>query len=404
MKKNLLITILFALVFLFSACTSNNNSNNELSQIVTTFMPVEEITKNIVGNTSSVSVLIPSNADPHSFEPSSTQLIRFTKADIFVTMGGMFENIEKKLMDLNSNLIIIDSTHNIHYLEAHEHENEHEHINHLELIYHEDENKIEYSMEISMPTPCYNIYEEFSYEEDILVLNLFLQDKTDSQFACAQVITIREHGGEINLEQEVHEFKILYNGKLVLEKHLDEMEHEHDAHGHEHGEFDPHIWLSIDNMILMSQEISTKLSEIYPQNSEIYQENTLKYIEKLNILKSEFDEKLSNCQKDKIIVNHKAFGYLAHEYNFEQISVAGFSPEVQASPKAIQEVIEIAKEYNLKYVFSEGQLDPKTAQTIANDIGGEVLELNPVESNNAEDYFGIMRKNLMNLAIGLECE
>lgn len=185
------------------------------------------------------------------------------------------------------------------------------------------------------------------------------------------------------------------------EEHSHE-EEEADEHSDE-GDYDPHVWLSIDNMIIMTDEIAEHLIERYPQNSELYEQNARDYKLELEGLKKEFEQRLSSCEKDVIIVNHLAFGYLAEEYGFEQVSVSGFSPESEPSPETLRKVIDEAKEHDLSYVFSEGQMDPKVAQTIAGDIGGEVLELSPVKTSEDQDYFSMMRQNLDNLAIGLEC-
>ena len=153
----------------------------------------------------------------------------------------------------------------------------------------------------------------------------------------------------------------------------------------------------------MTEEITEQLIEMYPQNKEIYELNKVKYLTKLTQLENKYESELSTCNKDVILVNHKAFGYLSDEYGFEQISVSGFSPESEPSPKTIQNVIKKAKELELKYIFSEGQLDKKTAQTLASEIGGEVLELNPILTTE-KDYIELMENNLKNLKKGLECK
>ena len=330
---NRIIVLIISLFMLFMAgCSSievqseSRVNEEEKSSIVTTFYPVEEITKNIVGDLSNVNVIVKAGVEPHSFEPTLPQVVEFSKADVFVKMGGFFKHIEEEIVEANKNIKVIDPTHNLELIKGEEHEH-HEH-------HHEKEEE----------------HEEGHKEHE-------------------------EH-------EESHE------------------EHEN----HEESEYDPHIWLSVKNMKIMTNEISNQLIEIYPQNKELYEENAKSYLEKLDVLEKEYFNKLTSCRNDKIVVNHKAFGYLAHEYNFEQISVAGFSPETQPTPSTIKKVIDEAKEHNLSYVFSEGQIDSKVADTIAKDISGKVLELNPLKMNDGEDYFSIMRTNLENLAVGLNCE
>lgn len=333
MAKKYLVTFILITVLIFSACTSSSTqtesqileeveaSENSIS-IVTTFYPVEEITKAIVGNLAEVSVLIGSGIEPHSYEPTPKQIVSLSNSDIFILMDGMFEHVEEELIEANPNLILIESTHNLELIDGEDHDHDHE---------------------------------------------------------------SEEH------EEEDHE-------------HEDEsLENSHDEHEHEEFDYDPHVWLSIHNMESMTEEILEHLVELYPENSQYFEDNAQVYLERLEALEEEYNTTLAVCEHHEIIVNHQAFGYIAHEYGFEQISVAGFSPESEPTPKSIQNVVDEAKEHNLKYVFSEGQMDPKFAQTIANDIGGEVLELNPIKNSDDENYFSIMESNLKNLKLGLNC-
>ena len=345
------------LVVFITGCTTSNVEENytgtesnlveEKPTILTTFYPVEEITKAIVLDTSNVEVLVGAGVEPHSYEPTPSQILSFSKADVFVTMGGMFEHLEKEIVDTNSNIFIIESSHDVKLIKGEEHDDHHD--EHHEEEGHEED------------------HHEDEHHED-------------------------EHHEEEHDEHEGHE-----------DEHHEEEGHEDDHHDHNHGEYDPHIWLLVNNMKVMTNEVLENLISLYPQNEEFYTNNANLYLEKLEKLEDEYNTKLMNCENSKAIVNHRAFGYLAEEYNFEQVSVAGFSPESEPTPKTIQSVIDEAKEHNLSYVFSEGQIDSKTAETIANDIGGEVLELNPIKMSNDEDYFSIMKQNLNSLEIGLNC-
>jgi zinc transport system substrate-binding protein len=400
---NKIILSMFTVLILFIAgcsSTSNYEFGESKTLILTTFYPVEEITNAIVGNTSEIKILVGTGVEPHSYEPSPSQIVELSKADIFVTMEGIFENIEKSIIEANTNIQVIEANHNVNLIkgEEHHHDHGHEEEGHEEHSHEENHNnellkekcigfggewieeheECEYISENS----CFEI--EGSYNECASACRNN-PDAENCIMSCVPVCTFEKE----NHTEEGHE------------------EHSHEKEGHEehnHGEYDPHIWLSINNMKIMTKEVLEELNEIYPENKELYTENANQYLERLNILENEYKNRLANCKNDKIIVNHKAFGYIGEEYGFEQISVAGFSPESEPSPATIKEVIDQANEHNLTYIFSEGQIDPKTANTIANDIGGKVLELNPLKMNDNEDYFSIMRANLDNLAIGLNCQ
>lgn len=388
MKKYSILIILMAIILIGAGCTQTAVDNKNETKIVASFYPVYEITKEVTKNTSTQSsVLVPIGAEPHGFEPTPVDIAKISKSDVFVVMGGMFEHIEEDVVNSNNNISIINSTIGIE-LEHFEEEGHEENITHDDHSHESLEDAcIEHGGNwIEKHEECENIEENTCSElgGEFNSCASACRNDPNSEICTKQCVLV------CSFEDEHHE-------------ETNET-HEDDEHGHEeHGDYDPHVWLSIENMIIMTNNIEKELSTLYPKNSEMYKANAKAYIEKLEALEKEYETTLSNCQKDKIIVNHKSFGYIGHEYGFEQIGISGISPESEPTPKAIANVIETANENNLKYIFAEGQLDPKTVETIAKDIEGEVLTLKPIVMNENEDYFSIMKENLKNLAIGLEC-
>ena len=118
---------------------------------------------------------------------------------------------------------------------------------------------------------------------------------------------------------------------------------------------------------------------------------------------------LSVCEKQDVIVSHDAFGYLAREYNFNTIAIAGISPDEEPSSKTLATLTKIALSKNIKHIFFETTVSPKLSETIAREIGGSVLVLNPLESLTqhevqlGEDYVTVMKTNLENLRTALIC-
>jgi zinc transport system substrate-binding protein len=220
----------------------------------------------------------------------------------------------------------------------------------------------------------------------------FEHDLEHSMEGKLKVINAGEGVFLINASEEEHE-----------EEEIDEGHAEEDEQSH--SGTDPHIWLSPKNMIKMSQNVRDGLVESDTKNAENYKENADAYIVKLQALNTEYKNGLSNCKKDVILVSHRAFGYLARDYGFEQIAISGISPESEPTPQEMATLVEEAREHDVKYVFYEELVDPRIAQTIASEVNATALELNPIEGtkNPGEDYFSLMRKNLANLKLALEC-
>ncbi|TCM96407.1 zinc transport system substrate-binding protein [Paenibacillus sp. BK033] len=179
---------------------------------------------------------------------------------------------------------------------------------------------------------------------------------------------------------------------------------------HEHGEeshLDPHVWL---DPVLAQQEvraIQAALEQADPGNKKDYEKNADQYIAKLQELDHAFKEALSNAKHKEFVTQHAAFGYLAKQYGLTQVPISGLSPEQEPSPDEMAEVVEFAKEHQVRTIFFETLVDPKVAQVVADEIGAETAVLNPLEGLTAEDirnnldYIGIMTHNLEALKAAL---
>ena len=76
---------------------------------------------------------------------------------------------------------------------------------------------------------------------------------------------------------------------------------------------------------------------------------------------------------------------MAKRYDFEQISVAGISPEQEPSPKTIANIMEIVEEEDYEYIFLETLANPKTVDIIAEEANLKTLILNPIEGLTEEE-------------------
>ncbi|UWS52868.1 zinc ABC transporter substrate-binding protein AdcA [Enterococcus faecium] len=89
MKKISVGLIGIAALGLLGACSSTNdakvsNDKDGKLEIVTTFYPMYDFTKNIVGDEGDVKLLIPAGSEPHDYEPSAKDMATIHDADVFV--------------------------------------------------------------------------------------------------------------------------------------------------------------------------------------------------------------------------------------------------------------------------------------------------------------------------------
>ena len=162
-------------------------------------------------------------------------------------------------------------------------------------------------------------------------------------------------------------------------------------------ETDPHIWLNPVFAITQVGNIALAFSNSDPENTEYYMTNAAKYSEKLQSLDSKIRIDLRDCKSD-FIAFHDAFSYFADEYDLNQHTiVATTNSHGEVTAKTLENVISTARELNIKIIFSEETVNTKTSQIIANEIGGKVLVLSPLEIVSEDNYISKMSQNLENL-------
>jgi len=151
---------------------------------------------------------------------------------------------------------------------------------------------------------------------------------------------------------------------------------------HYEGAMDPHVWTSVRNTEAMARSFYAKLVDTDPKNAEEYKKNLDGYLAELHSLDSGASSTFAGATNRKFIVFHPAWGYFAADYGLEQIAMedAGKEP----TPRALATLVEAAGENSIKVVFVSPQFSAQSANSLAQEIGGKVVVIDPL----AEDYIG----------------
>jgi zinc transport system substrate-binding protein len=160
---------------------------------------------------------------------------------------------------------------------------------------------------------------------------------------------------------------------------------------------DPHVWLNPVLAKIQVQNIANAFSISDPQNQKFYQDNAQSYMIELDGLDSKIRNDLSNCNRD-FISFHDAFSYFAYEYDLHQHTILSSNgPHAEPTAKTLENVINTARELNLKIIFTEDTVDPRISNVVANEINGKILVLSPLEISGDGNYISRMTENLENL-------
>jgi len=155
-------------------------------------------------------------------------------------------------------------------------------------------------------------------------------------------------------------------------------EHEkHHSHSHIHRGADPHIWMSARNAELLAKNASETLSRLLPADSAHIAANLEVLIAKLDSLDREIQSLLSGFESRSFMIYHPALAYFARDYHLEQLSIEweGKTP----SPAHLKRLAILGKEEQISTIFVQMEFDSKNAEILSEEIGAEIVRINPLD-------------------------
>ena len=194
---------------------------------------------------------------------------------------------------------------------------------------------------------------------------------------------------------------------LPAEDHAHEGEEAHaDEHADEHGALDgdPHVWLNPLNMSAIGDEIASRLTEL--QSGGPFTAGAQALTAAMDSLNAEWAQGTAECRSRDLVVSHEAFGYLAEQYDFAQIGIAGLSPDAEPSPARLAEVADLVRERGITTIYYETLVDPAVAETLAAETGATTAILDPLEGlleGSTGNYVTVMQANLEQVRAGQGC-
>ena len=163
--------------------------------------------------------------------------------------------------------------------------------------------------------------------------------------------------------------------------------HWHGDHYHEGG-VEPHIWNSTQNALIIAENIYKALCELDATHQA-------DYLKRLDVLKEtirQTDENvkafLKNADKT-FLIYHPALSYFARDYELKQISMEEGGKE--PSPAQLKALIETCRKEKIHTIFVQQEFDQRNAQLIANELGVNIVPINPLSYDWAEEMVRVAK-------------
>lgn len=170
----------------------------------------------------------------------------------------------------------------------------------------------------------------------------------------------------------------------------------------EHGQYDPHIWLSLKGAELEVKNIKDALVRADPANKDYYEKNCNDYVSQLENLYGEYREKFQSVEKKSFVTGHAAFAYLCRDFGLEQNSVEGPYAEGEPTAQQLAQLVEYCRENKVTTIFAESMVSPEVSKTLANEVGAKVETIYTMESGEGDmTYLDRMKDNLSKIYASL---
>ena len=167
---------------------------------------------------------------------------------------------------------------------------------------------------------------------------------------------------------------------------------------------DPHVWLDPIRYAGIATALAARLSELRPERAAAFADRARLLGVELAALDRELAAGLAQCQRHELVTSHNAFGYLASRYHLQQIAVTGLTPDAEPTPRRLAEVQSLAEARGVTTIFFEDLVSPRTAESLARDVGAKAVMLSPLEGPpETGDYLTAMRTTLATLRTALDC-
>jgi ABC-type Zn uptake system ZnuABC Zn-binding protein ZnuA/ABC-type Mn2+/Zn2+ transport system permease subunit len=145
--------------------------------------------------------------------------------------------------------------------------------------------------------------------------------------------------------------------------------------GPEASTYDPHWWHDPRNAEAAVRTIATRLESADPTDARPFRTAARAYIGKLQAL----DAGIAKCMDSvppgerKLVTDHDAFNYFAKRYGIDVVGAVIPSQTTQAQPSARQvaDLVNLIRKEHVKAVFPESSINPKLAQSIAQQTGAK---------------------------------
>jgi len=340
------------------SCGPRSSSKNEERTITVTIPPFAWFVEQIADDDFRVNVLLPPGADHHIWEPLPAQVSALSGSEAIIMNGQLgFEHAwMDRFLQVNPEMRVLDLSRNIELIGSDG-----------TMSQHPSGIGIASSPNKLQPEGFKaGVEEDTTDEKDTSALKITGNPDPEADSHEMHSHDINNHSGDDTTET---------SGSDSAGDHVDDP----GGDAHAHGGPDPHYWMSPVVAKIMARDIHAFLTELYPAASDKYDANLARLERKISEVDSQVRASLGDNAHRTVLIYHPALAYMGRDYGFEQVSFEdeGKNP----SPARMKELIDLAREKQIKIIFIQAEYDVRNARSLSRETGAGLVVINPMNTD-----------------------
>jgi zinc transport system substrate-binding protein len=156
-------------------------------------------------------------------------------------------------------------------------------------------------------------------------------------------------------------------------------EDKQNGHTHRHGGADPHIWMSTRNTRVMAVNMAGVLTRLLPDDSLQIAGNLSILLGRIDSMDRKITTILAETEGKSFMIYHPSLSYFARDYKLEQLALEweGKTP----SPSHMRKLTDLGKDHQITTIFVQQEFDSKNAEVLSQEIGANIIPINPLDEN-----------------------
>jgi ABC-type Zn uptake system ZnuABC Zn-binding protein ZnuA len=173
--------------------------------------------------------------------------------------------------------------------------------------------------------------------------------------------------------------------------------------GDVHAMGNPHYWLDPANAVRIAIQVSTRLSQLRPNDATYFAGRLETFKKRMNDANKKWTAMLAPYRGAKIVTYHNSWPNFTRRYGLNVVGFVEPKPGVPPSPSHTFELINLIKAQKVKAILVEPYFDLKTPKSIAERTGANLLVMYPSVGARPEldDYFKLFDRNITELVKAL---